>query len=161
MKTNPGGRRDAERQWWASKLLKMWTSLCIDCKHRVFACVLRVIKNRVNLKSWTKTAQRWEEGLGDDFVVFVGNTLSFLSHWGLQTLRVGVLSCFCTLMCIKQHPTQRSVSLCVNRGYSSVLFFFKLYIIVLVLPNIKMNPPQVYMWSPSWPLLPPHTIRGR
>ena len=24
-------------------------------------------------------------------------------------------------------------------------FFLKLYIIVLVLPNIKMNPPQVYM----------------
>ena len=36
--------------------------------------------------------------------------------------------------------------------------FFKLYIIVLVLPNIKMNPPQVYMCSPSWTLLPPHTI---
>ena len=29
-------------------------------------------------------------------------------------------------------------------------FIFKLYIIVLVLPNIKMNPPQVYMCSPSW-----------
>ena len=28
-------------------------------------------------------------------------------------------------------------------------FIFKLYIIVLVLPNIKMNPPQVYMRSPS------------
>ena len=28
-------------------------------------------------------------------------------------------------------------------------FIFKLYIIVLVLPNIKMNPPQVYMCSPS------------
>ena len=28
-------------------------------------------------------------------------------------------------------------------------FFFKLSIIVLVLPNIKMNPPQVYMCSPS------------
>ena len=27
-------------------------------------------------------------------------------------------------------------------------FIFKLYIIVLVLPNIKMNPPQVYMCSP-------------
>ena len=25
-------------------------------------------------------------------------------------------------------------------------FIFKLYIIVLVLPNIKMNPPQVYMF---------------
>ena len=28
-------------------------------------------------------------------------------------------------------------------------FIFKLYIIVLVFPNIKMNPPQVYMCSPS------------
>ena len=41
----------------------------------------------------------------------------------------------------------------------SLFFFnffliFKLYIIVLVLPNIKMNPPQVYMCSPSWTLLP-------
>ena len=35
-----------------------------------------------------------------------------------------------------------------------ILFYFKLYIIVLVLPNIKMNPPQVYMCSPSWTLLP-------
>ena len=34
-------------------------------------------------------------------------------------------------------------------------FIFKLYIIVLVLPNIKMNPSQVYMCSPSWTLLPP------
>ena len=37
-------------------------------------------------------------------------------------------------------------------------FIFKLYNIVLVLPNIKMNPPQVYLCSPSWTLLPPHTI---
>ena len=28
-------------------------------------------------------------------------------------------------------------------------FILKIYIIVLVLPNIKMNPPQVYMCSPS------------
>ena len=34
-------------------------------------------------------------------------------------------------------------------------FIFKLHITVLVLPNIKMNPPQVYMCSPSWTLLPP------
>ena len=32
-------------------------------------------------------------------------------------------------------------------GEDSFFFFFKLYIIVLVLPNIKMNPPQVYMCS--------------
>ena len=37
-------------------------------------------------------------------------------------------------------------------------FIFKLYITVLVLPNIKMNLPQVYMCSPSWTLLPPHSI---
>ena len=37
-------------------------------------------------------------------------------------------------------------------------FIFKLYNIVLVLPNIEMNPPQVYTCSPSWTLLPPHTI---
>ena len=34
-------------------------------------------------------------------------------------------------------------------------FIFKLYIIVLVLPYIKMNLPQVYMCSPSWTLFPP------
>ena len=34
-------------------------------------------------------------------------------------------------------------------SHYSFFFIFKLYIIVLVLPNIKMNPPQVYMCSPS------------
>ena len=34
-------------------------------------------------------------------------------------------------------------------------FIFKIYNIVLVLPNIEMNLPQVYMCSPSWTLLPP------
>ena len=34
-------------------------------------------------------------------------------------------------------------------------FIFKLHNIVLVLPHIEMNPPQVYLCSPSWTLLPP------
>ena len=34
-------------------------------------------------------------------------------------------------------------------------FIFKLYNIVLVLQNIEMNPPQVYLCSPSWTLLSP------
>ena len=34
-------------------------------------------------------------------------------------------------------------------------FIFKLYITVLVLPNIKMNPPQVHTCSPSRTPLPP------
>ena len=36
-----------------------------------------------------------------------------------------------------------------------LFIYFKFYNIVLVLPYIKMNPPQVYMCSPSWTLLPP------
>ena len=39
--------------------------------------------------------------------------------------------------------------------FKKFYFIFKLYNIVLVLPYIEMNPPQVYMCSPSWPLLPP------
>ena len=39
--------------------------------------------------------------------------------------------------------------------YFKFYFSFKLCIIVLVLPNIKMNPPQVYMCFPSWTFLPP------
>ena len=38
---------------------------------------------------------------------------------------------------------------------SKVFFFFLFYNIVLVLPYIKMNLPQVYMCSPSWNHLPP------
>ena len=34
-------------------------------------------------------------------------------------------------------------------------FIFKLYNIVLVLPNIEMNQTQVYLCSPSWILFPP------
>ena len=37
-------------------------------------------------------------------------------------------------------------------------FIFKLYNIVLVLPNTEMYPPQVYMCSPSWTLLPPPSL---
>ena len=33
--------------------------------------------------------------------------------------------------------------------FHSFYFIFKLYNIVLVLPNIEMNPPQVYICSPS------------
>ena len=55
------------------------------------------------------------------------------------------------------------IKTCINfvRNFFYILIFFKfyfifkLYSIVLVLPYIEMNPPQVYMCSPSWTLLPP------
>ena len=51
------------------------------------------------------------------------------------------------------HPLKPSWS--ITSSFFFFNFIFKLYNIVLVLPNIKMNPPQVYMCSPSWTLLPP------
>ena len=47
---------------------------------------------------------------------------------------------------------------CFNLFFFFNFIFFKLYNIVLILPNIKRNPPQVYPCSPSWTLLPPHTL---
>ena len=44
---------------------------------------------------------------------------------------------------------------CFNLFFFFNFIFFKLYNIVLILPNIKRNPPQVYPCSPSWTLLPP------
>ena len=50
------------------------------------------------------------------------------------------------------HLQLKILSKCFKSLACFLLFFnfiFKLYIIVLVLPNIKMNPPQVYMCSKS------------
>ena len=43
----------------------------------------------------------------------------------------------------------RSITIFFVKFFLKFYFIFKLYIIVLVLPNIKMNPSQVYMCSPS------------
>ena len=47
------------------------------------------------------------------------------------------------------------VFITVSQALFFFFFLFKLYNIVLVLPNIEMNPPQIYLCSPSWTLLPP------
>ena len=45
---------------------------------------------------------------------------------------------------------------CVDHNkLQKILFIFLLYNIVLVLPYFNMNPPWVYMCSPSWNPLPP------
>ena len=64
-----------------------------------------------------------------------------------------------SFLCFELHFCVVSYSLCENHIFRTFFFkfyfIFKLYIIVLVLPNIKMNLPQIYMCSPSWTLLPP------
>ena len=61
-----------------------------------------------------------------------------------------------SVMMVARSPIVRGNSCCCVYVETSTMFlwphfifFFKLYIIVLVLPNIKMNPPQVYMCSPN------------
>ena len=59
-----------------------------------------------------------------------------------------------------QHISQRNYGTIQHFWYrrttlANKFFFFKLYNIVLVLPNIKMNPPQVNPCSPFWTLFPP------
>ena len=66
-------------------------------------------------------------------------------------------------ICTHPHPVSRIKAVwswVLGRGQFTSSFFlfffiFKLYNIVLVLPNIEMNLPQVYLCSPSWTLLPP------
>ena len=58
-------------------------------------------------------------------------------------------------LCMLQNPIPCLLSLYLLNAmkiytiFFKFYFIFKLYITVLVLPNIKMNPPQVYMCSPS------------
>ena len=48
-----------------------------------------------------------------------------------------------------------AVNLFIYYYFFKFYFIFKLYNIVLVLQYIEVNPPQAYMCSPSWTLLPP------
>ena len=95
-------------------------------------------------------------------------SIECLIYTELVSSEVTFLSC---LLCVSSHVLlcvcvsrpkfplfiRTSVSQIRAHPYDPILlfFFFKLYNIVLVLPNIEMNPPQVYLCSPSWTLLPP------
>ena len=66
------------------------------------------------------------------------------SHPCLLLLSLKVCSLHLCLLCCSACRIISTVFL-----FFLFYFIFKLYIIVLVLPNIKMNLPQVYMCSPS------------
>ena len=62
---------------------------------------------------------------------------------------------FCSIDLYENWTIQKAECRRIDAFFFLFYFIFKLYNIVLVLPNIKMNPPQVYLCSPSWTLLPP------
>ena len=77
--------------------------------------------------------------------------LEWVAHFRLQGIFLTQGSNPCLLRWqVDFLPLSHQGSLIINLCLCWVFFFFfKLYIIALVLPNIKMNPPQVYMCSPS------------
>ena len=77
--------------------------------------------------------------------------LGILDGYGEAQLWYG----FSGAIFVSAHSTERELHIIFFFFFFKFYFIFKLYITVLDLPNIKMNPPQVYMCSPSWTLLPP------
>ena len=121
----------------------------------------------INIQSYYYFSYFWRKTLGPSFPSSYHSIslLPFLKKKKKSPLKVPLYSLSPVLYWV--HFNQALVFLKVLEQYhqwlpccktiasSSFFFFkfyfiFKLYIIVLVLPNIKMNPPQVYMCSPSW-----------
>ena len=90
-----------------------------------------------------------------------GGSLSLLQQiFPIQELNQDLLHCKWVLYQLNYQGNPRMITVFLLFFFLADLFFsilfiyyfnfiFKLYIIVLVLPNIKMNLPQVYMCSPS------------
>ena len=93
-----------------------------------------------------------------DLLVIQGTLKSLLQH---HSSKASILWCSAFFTVQLSHPymtTGKTIALTrqtfVGKVMSLLFFFlfyiiFKLYNIVLVLPNIEMNPPQVYPRSPS------------
>ena len=68
----------------------------------------------------------------------------------LFSIYVSPMSSVFRLMTLKSKSLfQMSLLFLHTSFFLKFYFIFKLYNIVLVLPNIEMDPPQVYMCSPS------------
>ena len=99
---------------------------------------------------------RWPKRWSFSFKISPSNEhsglISFRMDWFDLPAVQGILKSL-----LQHHSSKASILRCSAFFFFFFKFYFifKLYITVLVLPNLKMNPPQVYMCSPSWTLLPP------
>ena len=78
----------------------------------------------------------------------------------MKNCSIAAMSLYHLCNFIVNHPQEVNCTflLLILFYWQKVIFFnfiFLLYNTVLVLPYIDMNPPQVYMCSPPWTLLPP------
>ena len=91
-----------------------------------------------------------------DFLISPCYSLELCMQMGISFLFSFAFSFSSFLSCVRPPQTTILPFAFLFLGDIFLFYFiFKLYIIVLVLPNIKMNPPQVHMCSPSRTLLPP------
>ena len=75
--------------------------------------------------------------------------IDWLDHLPVQRTLKSLLQHHSSKVSILQCSAFFTVQLFFFFNFFKFYFIFKLYIIVLVLPNIKMNPSQVYMCSNS------------
>ena len=99
-----------------------------DCSHEIKRCLLLGRKVMTNLDSILKSRDI---------------TLPTKVHL-VKAMVFPIVMYVCESWTIKKAERQR-----IDAFLKKFYFIFKLYNIVLVLPNIEMNPPQVYLCSPS------------
>ena len=127
--------------------------------------VLRFKKSgRYDLWQWFSKYVPWASDISITWK-FVRNIYSFLIYifpkfWMIDNLTVenNLIVTFIFWLhhaaggILVHRPGNQNYAPCIRSTESfffKFYFIFKLYNIVLVLPNIEMNPPQVYLCSPS------------
>ena len=89
----------------------------------------------------------WPKYWSFNFSISPSNEYSGLISFRMDCL--DILAVQGTLKSLLQHHSSKASILWCSAFFFFFFFnfIFKLYIIVLVLPNIKMNPPQVYIYK--------------
>ena len=122
-----------------------WVSDAIQPSHLLSGHCTKVILNQLKVsRIWVLSCSACRLTILIDLLSF--RTLPFQNPYPTSTPKFPVLH-FLKYLLI--YFWLHWVFFFFSPFFLNFILFFKLYIIVLVLPNIKMNPPQVYMCTGS------------
>ena len=129
--------------------METYITICKIYSPWEFAVWLRKLKQGlgINLEGWDGAGDGREVQKGGDICIPLAD-----SRWGLTENSKILWSNYPSIKnkLIKKDISSLKIKNCFFEEYLGMrffFFFFKLYNIVLVLPYINMNPPQVYIWS--------------